>query len=372
MRKKTAVAGSAGFLLIAPGVVAGVVPWRLTRWQPGAAFPVPVRFTGGLLTAAGSAALSGRSRSSPWRAGALLRHSHPLSTGGARALPACPQSHVPGRAGGHHRPGPPIGPPRAAGLRRGNGRRLHRVYHRQGRYALAVQDYSRALSRLPSSSDETAATLMRRAASKSELGQRQAALQDLRTAGEMCSNETLRQKIEKLAREVREPPGSWHRMRVASWLRSDLPGIVTRLRIVHLRVKHRTDLYVLGRLLRSQFSTCARFGGMEHVLIVEMPGRSTRPGRFKPGSAARSVEAACRTDLDGFRLISLSSARSADRAWRPADSVRVVEVTIRTYERRDAAGVADVFYRSVREVALSDYTPEQVRAWVPGRWDAER
>lgn len=59
MRKKTAVAGSAGFLLIAPGVVAGVVPWWLTRWQPGAAFPVPVRFTGGLLTAAGSAALIG-------------------------------------------------------------------------------------------------------------------------------------------------------------------------------------------------------------------------------------------------------------------------------------------------------------------------
>jgi putative acetyltransferase len=54
------------------------------------------------------------------------------------------------------------------------------------------------------------------------------------------------------------------------------------------------------------------------------------------------------------------------------DSVRVAEVTIRTYERRDAVGVADVFYRSVREVALSDYTPEQVRAWVPGRWDAER
>jgi putative acetyltransferase len=49
-----------------------------------------------------------------------------------------------------------------------------------------------------------------------------------------------------------------------------------------------------------------------------------------------------------------------------------VEVTIRVYERRDAAGVADVFYRSVREVALSDYTPEQVQAWVPGRWDAER
>jgi putative acetyltransferase len=49
-----------------------------------------------------------------------------------------------------------------------------------------------------------------------------------------------------------------------------------------------------------------------------------------------------------------------------------VEITIRSYERRDAADVADVFYRSVREVALSDYTAEQVKAWVPGRWDAER
>jgi protein-S-isoprenylcysteine O-methyltransferase Ste14 len=59
MRKKAAVAGSAGFLLIAPGVVAGVVPWWLTRWQPGAALPVPVRVTGGLLAAAGSVALIG-------------------------------------------------------------------------------------------------------------------------------------------------------------------------------------------------------------------------------------------------------------------------------------------------------------------------
>jgi putative acetyltransferase len=49
-----------------------------------------------------------------------------------------------------------------------------------------------------------------------------------------------------------------------------------------------------------------------------------------------------------------------------------VEVTIRRYERRDAADVADVFYRSARDVALSDYTAEQVKAWVPGRWDAEK
>ena len=49
-----------------------------------------------------------------------------------------------------------------------------------------------------------------------------------------------------------------------------------------------------------------------------------------------------------------------------------MKVTIRAYEMRDAAGVADVFYRSVREVALSDYTPEQVKAWAPGRLDVER
>jgi hypothetical protein len=35
-----------------------------------------------------------------------------------------------------------------------------------------------------------------------------------------------------------------------------------------------------------------------------------------------------------------------------------VEVTIRAYDPRDAAGLADVFFRSVRQVALSD-------AWWP-------
>jgi putative acetyltransferase len=54
------------------------------------------------------------------------------------------------------------------------------------------------------------------------------------------------------------------------------------------------------------------------------------------------------------------------------DYVRAVEVSVRTYEPRDAADVADVFYRSVREVALSDYTAEQAKAWVPRRWDAEQ
>lgn len=49
-----------------------------------------------------------------------------------------------------------------------------------------------------------------------------------------------------------------------------------------------------------------------------------------------------------------------------------MDVTIRAYEPADAAGVADVFYRSVRQVALSDYTADQVEAWAPGPVDPER
>jgi putative acetyltransferase len=49
-----------------------------------------------------------------------------------------------------------------------------------------------------------------------------------------------------------------------------------------------------------------------------------------------------------------------------------VQVTIRAYGQRDAEGIADVFYRSAREVALSDYTVAQVKAWVPERLDPVR
>jgi len=45
VRKTTAVAGSAVFLVIAPGVVAGLVPWWLTGWHTGSSCPVPVRAT---------------------------------------------------------------------------------------------------------------------------------------------------------------------------------------------------------------------------------------------------------------------------------------------------------------------------------------
>jgi putative acetyltransferase len=49
-----------------------------------------------------------------------------------------------------------------------------------------------------------------------------------------------------------------------------------------------------------------------------------------------------------------------------------VEFTIRVYEQRDAADLADVFFRSVRQVAISDYTPAQVSAWAPERRTPEQ
>ena len=57
MRKVRAVAGSAAFLVLAPGIVAGLVPWWLTAWRTGTGYPVPVRIAGAVVTAAGAAVL---------------------------------------------------------------------------------------------------------------------------------------------------------------------------------------------------------------------------------------------------------------------------------------------------------------------------
>jgi protein-S-isoprenylcysteine O-methyltransferase Ste14 len=57
MRKITAAAGSAVFLVIAPGIVAGLVPWWITGWRTGALYPAAVLIIGGVLVAAGAAAL---------------------------------------------------------------------------------------------------------------------------------------------------------------------------------------------------------------------------------------------------------------------------------------------------------------------------
>jgi protein-S-isoprenylcysteine O-methyltransferase Ste14 len=51
-----AIAGSFAFLLIAPGVVAGLVPWLLTGWEAHAWWP-PLRVLGGVLIGVGLAVL---------------------------------------------------------------------------------------------------------------------------------------------------------------------------------------------------------------------------------------------------------------------------------------------------------------------------
>jgi protein-S-isoprenylcysteine O-methyltransferase Ste14 len=57
MRKITATAGSAVFLVIAPGVVAGLVPWWITGWRMGAGYPAAVQIIGVVLIVAGAAVL---------------------------------------------------------------------------------------------------------------------------------------------------------------------------------------------------------------------------------------------------------------------------------------------------------------------------
>ena len=57
MRRARALAGSALFLVVAPGCVGGLVPWWVTRWRVEHALPLPLRAAGALLLAAGAAVL---------------------------------------------------------------------------------------------------------------------------------------------------------------------------------------------------------------------------------------------------------------------------------------------------------------------------
>jgi protein-S-isoprenylcysteine O-methyltransferase Ste14 len=59
MRRSTAAIGSAVFFVLAPGVVVGLIPWLLTRWQAGEPLPywMPLRVLGGILLIAGLIAL---------------------------------------------------------------------------------------------------------------------------------------------------------------------------------------------------------------------------------------------------------------------------------------------------------------------------
>jgi len=52
-----AAIGTAAFLVVAPGVVTGLVPWLITGWQPGSTRPAVMIVAGAVLTAAGCGAL---------------------------------------------------------------------------------------------------------------------------------------------------------------------------------------------------------------------------------------------------------------------------------------------------------------------------
>jgi protein-S-isoprenylcysteine O-methyltransferase Ste14 len=56
VRTATAAIGSLVFLLVAPGVVAGLVPWLLTHWDVNE-YPAPLRLLGVVLIVAGVVAL---------------------------------------------------------------------------------------------------------------------------------------------------------------------------------------------------------------------------------------------------------------------------------------------------------------------------
>jgi protein-S-isoprenylcysteine O-methyltransferase Ste14 len=57
MRRQSAAAGSALFFAVAPGVVAGVVPWLITGWEVEAEWWAPLRVAGATLVVAAAAVL---------------------------------------------------------------------------------------------------------------------------------------------------------------------------------------------------------------------------------------------------------------------------------------------------------------------------
>jgi protein-S-isoprenylcysteine O-methyltransferase Ste14 len=57
MRKTNAAIGSIVFFFLAPGVVAGGIPWWLTDWEVGDTWPTAVRVVGTALIAAGTVVL---------------------------------------------------------------------------------------------------------------------------------------------------------------------------------------------------------------------------------------------------------------------------------------------------------------------------
>src|SRR5438093_9864958 len=108
MRRTGVAVGSAAFFMLAPGVVAGLVPWWLTGWRMREPLPfwLPLRVLGAVLIVAGTGVLiyafvqfvtQGFGTPAP------VAPTERVS--GARPLPLRPQSHVPRRDRDHRRPG---------------------------------------------------------------------------------------------------------------------------------------------------------------------------------------------------------------------------------------------------------------------------
>jgi protein-S-isoprenylcysteine O-methyltransferase Ste14 len=57
VKKPSAIAGSALFFLVAPGIVAVLAPWLIVRWDRSVAFDPAVQIPGGLVVLAGIAFL---------------------------------------------------------------------------------------------------------------------------------------------------------------------------------------------------------------------------------------------------------------------------------------------------------------------------
>jgi protein-S-isoprenylcysteine O-methyltransferase Ste14 len=57
VRRPSAAAGSALFFAVAPGVIAGVIPWAITGWDTESEWWLPLRVLGAVLIVAGAAVL---------------------------------------------------------------------------------------------------------------------------------------------------------------------------------------------------------------------------------------------------------------------------------------------------------------------------
>jgi hypothetical protein len=122
IRKVAAIAGSALFLVIAPGFVAGLAPWWISHWRLQSAFLGLrfLRFAGGILIALGTAGiLDSFCRFAVQGAGHAGTGLSDPPFGRHRALSLCAESDV--RGGGERRCWPAFGlwECDAAGVRRG-------------------------------------------------------------------------------------------------------------------------------------------------------------------------------------------------------------------------------------------------------------